>query len=262
MDGLGFPPRAMRTPGGFILAIDTAAREGSLAIGRRTTGGDGCPAGLEVVARASLGADEEHAARLVPRIGELMEELGVGPEDLDGFVVGAGPGSFTGVRIGAATAKGMAWSFKRPLWAFSSLAGAAADVEDEPLRPRLVLFDARGDRVYAAAFRVAHGILETHVPPQATTIGVVLDDLIPPGAVLMGDGAVRHQALLEGVGNPILPPPAGRPSAAGLLRILSLDLDTPPVADPGKWEPDYLRESGAERMWKTRGHWNGPGVRG
>ena len=258
MDGLTFPLQTGRTGVGLFLAMDTAAKEGSLAIGRRTTGAEAGSVGLEVVARARLGPEEEHAACLMPRIGELMEDMGVGPEDLDGFVVGAGPGSFTGVRIGAATAKGMAWSTKKPLWAFSSLAGAAADVDDGPLRPRLVLFDARGDRVYAAAFRFAHGVLETLVPPQATTIGVVLDELIPPGAVLMGDGAVRHQALLEGAGNQILPPPAGLPSAVGLLRILSLDLGVPPVADPGSWEPDYLRESGAERMWKTRGHWKGP----
>jgi len=258
MDGLMFSPGGAGTPSGLFLAMDTSAREGSLAIGRRTTGRDTGSGGLEVVARATLGADEEHAAYLVPRIGELLKEVGVGPEELDGFVVGAGPGSFTGVRIGAATAKGMAWSSKKPLWAFSSLAGAAADVEEEPIRPRLVLFDARGDRVYAAAFRVAHGKLETILPPQATTVGVVLDDLIPPGAILMGDGALRHRALLEGLGNSILPLPAGRPSAAGLLRVLSLDLEVPSVADPGSWEPDYLRESGAERMWKTRGHWKGP----
>ena len=73
------------------------------------------------------------------------------------LLVGAGPGSFTGIRVGVGTAKGMAWALGIPLWAFSSLAGAAAAVEVEPIRPRAVLFDARGDRLYAAAYRIQDG---------------------------------------------------------------------------------------------------------
>ncbi len=241
-------------PPGLLLAMDTAGEEGSVAIalrpGPKDAGSVGKP--LEILARTNLGADEEHASLLVPTLRDLLEEVGAGPEDLVGLVVGAGPGSFTGIRVGAATAKGLAWALKLPLWVFSSLAGAAAEVEDEPLRPRLVLFDARGDRVYAAAYRVAHDSLETLLPPRATTIGEVLDELIPPGSLLMGDGVLRHHALLEGAGNAILPLPAGRPSAAGLLRLLSLDPGAAPLDDVGRWEPDYLRESGAERMWKTR----------
>ena len=235
-------------PTGLFLAMDTAGEMGSLALALRT----GPPARMEILNRIDLAAEEEHASLLVPRIHGLLEEADAGPGDLAGLVVGAGPGSFTGVRVGAATAKGMAWALKLPLWAFSSLAGAAADVEDEPLRPRLVLFDARGDRVYAAAYRVAHGTLETHLSPRATTVGEVLDHLMPLGALLMGNGAVRHRALLEGAGNSVLPPPAGRPSAEGLLRLLLLEPGVAPLQDPGTWEPEYLRESGAERMWKTR----------
>jgi tRNA threonylcarbamoyladenosine biosynthesis protein TsaB len=251
--GLTRAPQSMAPPGLF-LAMDTAGEEGSVAIGLRPGPKDAGSAArpMEVLARTSLGADEEHASLLVPTIRDLLEEVGAGPADLVGLVVGAGPGSFTGIRVGAATAKGLAWALKLPLWAFSSLAGAAAEVEEGPLRPRLVLFDARGDRVYAAAYRVAHDSLETLLAPLATTVGELLDELIPPGALLMGDGVLRHQALLEGVGNPILPLPAGRPSAAGLLRLLSLDPGAAPLDNAGRWEPDYLRESGAERMWKTR----------
>jgi hypothetical protein len=74
----------------------------------------------------------------------------------------------------------------------------------------------------------------------------------------MGDGVLRHRSLLEGAGYSVSPPPAGRPSAEGLLRVLTLVPDLAPVGDVGRWEPEYLRESGAERMWKTRGDWGGP----
>ena len=79
-----------------------------------------------------------------------------------------------------------------------------------------------------------------------------MEGLIPPGALLMGTGALRHQDLLGGDGHPILPPPAGTPSADGLLRLLALQPEVLPLDDASRWEPDYLRSSGAERTWKTR----------
>ncbi len=263
--------------------MDTSGPEGSVALAMRrdgppageegrqeAAGGSGREgeeprrAGLEVLARTSLSREEEHAALLIPRIGELLEEVGAGREELEGIVVGSGPGSFTGVRVAAATAKAMARALGLPLWAFSSLAGAAAGEGSEgsafpggspprgSLLPRCVLFDARGDRVYAAAYRVAHGSLETLLAPLASTVFEVLEGLIPPGSVLLGDGAVRHRDLLAGEGHTVLEPPAGRPSAAGLLRLLELLPHARSLEDPGRWEPEYLRASGAEQMWTAR----------
>jgi tRNA threonylcarbamoyladenosine biosynthesis protein TsaB len=256
------------SPAGLLLALDTAGRVGSVALGRLVLeerlgeadlSGEGGqrPTRIDILSRTTLLEDEEHASLLIPRIQGQLEDLGATVADLAGLVVGAGPGSFTGLRVGAATAKGMVRALGLPLWAFSSLAGAAAGVDVDPLRPRCVLFDARGDRVYAAAYRIIHGVLETLLPPTPATISEVMDDLIPPGALLMGDGVVRHQALLEGSGSPVLLPPQGLPSAEGLLSMLVLDPRSPPLEDPARWEPEYLRESGAERMWKARKEWRG-----
>lgn len=259
--------------GGLILALDTASREGTVAIGSWT--GDE-ERRLDVLARVGLRAEEEHAAFLLPRVRGLMDEIGSDMNEFAGIVVGAGPGSFTGVRVGAATAKGLARALNLPLWAFSSLAAAAAEDGSGPepgpalslsparsessltsdfdtLRPRMVLFDARGNRVYAGAFRLTGSGFETLVRPRATDLSTVLSGLIPPAAVLMGDGALRHRAILESAGHPVLPPPFGRPTADGLLRLLSLAPDTPPLGDPAGWEPEYLRESGAERMRRDPG---------
>jgi tRNA threonylcarbamoyl adenosine modification protein YeaZ len=254
--------------------METAGREGSAALAAWT---GGAPERLEVLARLPLLPEEEHASLLIPRIQDLMEEVGADREELSGIIVGAGPGSFTGVRVAAATAKGLARALNLPLWAFSSLAAAA--VEDgsggsgtagdastpagdgvgsgspspfDRIRSRCVLFDARGDRVYAAAYRLAGRGLETILEPRAATVGEMINGLLPPGALLMGEGALRHRAILEDAGHPVLGPPFGYPTADGLIRLLSLDPDTPPLEDPGRWEPEYLRASGAERIWKAR----------
>jgi tRNA threonylcarbamoyladenosine biosynthesis protein TsaB len=263
--------------GGLILAMDTAAREGSAALAA-PLGGE--KHRLEVMARVTLRKEEEHASLLIPRINGIMEEMGAHRDEISGVVVGAGPGSFTGVRVGAATAKGFARALNLPLWAFSSLAAAA--VEDgstrglgghsawslsdsdgvltsdfDTLRPRTVLFDARGDRVYAGVYALTSQGLKTLLPPQAATLPQILEGLIPEGSLLMGDGALRHRALLEAYGYSVLPPPFGQPTADGLIRLLALNPETPPLDDPGRWEPEYLRASGAERMWKTKAEQGG-----
>ncbi len=278
---------------GLLLAMETSGREGSAALAAPVAGD---PRRLEILARVSLRAEEEHASLLVPRIQVLMEEIGADEGELTGILVGAGPGSFTGVRVAAATAKGFARALSLPLWAFSSLAAAAVNdgapggvaVDDgwdeEPAGagpngpswsgvpggprpwsgglqlselddalPRCVLFDARGDRVYVAAYRVHEGRMDTLLEPRAATVSEILENgTLPEGGVLLGDGALRHRNLLEGAGHAVLPPPLGQPSAVGLIRLLAIEPGTRPLEDPGRWEPDYLRASGAERMWKTR----------
>lgn len=252
MTGSNHPGRG---PIGLVLALDTAGAQGSAALGRlghgEGTPEDG-PLEMELLGRGELRAQEEHASLLIPRIRAMMEGAGVAVGDLGGIVVGAGPGSFTGVRVGAATAKGLARALSVPLWAFSSLGAAAAGMEGSSLHPRCVLFDARGQRVYVGAYMVSEDRVETLLEPTAATLQEVLEGLIPPGALLMGDGALRHRALLEGADHPVLPPPAGVPDARGLLRLLRLAPTTPPLDDPGRWEPEYLRPSGAERIWKNR----------
>ena len=86
-------------PSGLYLAMDTSKLEGSVALGLGDPG-----VRLEVLAQTSLKADEEHAAHLAPRVEGLLQTVDCEPRDLSGIVAGAGPGSFTGVRIGAATA--------------------------------------------------------------------------------------------------------------------------------------------------------------
>ena len=257
----------------FYLAFDTSTSLGSVAVSR---GGD-------VLARGYLVQQGEHAANLVPRISQVLDEAGVEKRELAGIVVGSGPGSFTGVRVSAATAKGLVSALGIPLWAYSSLAASAVtagalppmpdDVwEDQadprgplslgpvfPLRdrPRYVLFDARGDRLYAGCYTLGEGGLETVLDPYATDLGELLGGAVPEGALFMGDGAARHQWDIQDAGFDVISLPEGIPTADGLIRLLAaeagLEENGGSVDRPSLWEPHYLRPSNAERTSGT-GH--------
>ncbi len=226
--------------GGLYLALDTSGPVGTVAVGR----------GAEILSLVTLDQQRAHASLLVPAIDEALESGSVDTEELAGVVVGEGPGSFTGVRVAGATAKGMAHALRIPLWAVSSLA-AAALAGNGWRRPvvRYVLFDARGDRVYAACYGIGSAGMETLVEPHAAHLRDVLSEGVPPGAVFVGLGAERHRGVIGGAGYAIHGPPVGHPSADALLRYLEIHPETSPVASLEGWEPRYLRASSAERAW-------------
>ena len=227
----------------LYLALETSGTLGSVAVAQ----------GAHVLARAFLDRPLRYGADLVPRVAGTLAEAGVEPGALAGLVVGRGPGSFTGVRIAAATGKGLAHALDLPLWTFSSLEAAAVA---ERVLPRVlprrglryVLFDARADRVYAACYRVGADVVEEEMPPHATRIEALLRKDLPADLCFVGDGAVRHEATLQAGGYLVLPPPAGMPTADGLLHLLALRPDTEPAGRTGPWEPEYVKGSGAERV--------------
>ena len=228
--------------GDLYLALETSGPRGSVAVA----------AGSRVLARAVLDSQARHAADLIPRIGATLDEADVDPGGLAGVVVGGGPGSFTGVRVAAATGKGIAHALDLPMWVFSSLEAGAVAERIPPQAPpadgfRYVLFDARGDRVYAACYRVAADAVEERVAPHVTRIGALLASDILPLVAFVGDGAVRHEALLRIQGHRVLVPPAGVPTADGLLHLLALRPGSTPVGMAGRWEPEYVKGSSAER---------------
>jgi len=223
---------------GVVLAFDTSGPVGYVGVFR-----DG-----EACASERLGTQGRHAALLVPTIDRCLARAGLGPESLDGIVVGEGPGSFTGVRVAAATAKGIARARGIPLWTVSSLAAAAvAGTGADLAAVRCALFDARDQRVYAGCWEVGEERLVERVAPHATELAALLAEAVPPGVVFVGDGALRHRTALERAGHAVAPPPAGEPTAEALLRACRLARGT--ASAPTGWEPSYLKASNAEREW-------------
>lgn len=236
-----------------LVGLETSGPLGSVAVAA-----DGM-----VLARAFLGDRGGHAPGLIPALEQVLTQAGVARTGIGGVVVGAGPGSFTGVRVAAAAGKGLAHALGVPLWAVSSfLAAALTEVSlphdagpwrSDPThaglhrQTRYILFDARGDRVFAAAYRLTDGLpLEVRAPRFAHLPEILADEELA-GAAFCGDGAARHGQRLRAAGRLVLPPPLGFPSADGLLTALAVAPATPPLADPFGWEPDYLRASNAER---------------
>ena len=237
---------------GVYLALETSGEVGSVALAR----------GASVLAREFLPERSEQAALLQPAVSSVLEKARITPAEIDGLVVGSGPGSFTGVRVAAAAAKGMAHALDVPLWTASSLAGAAlsdlvlpegaglegwwSSASADQVGLRSILFDARGERVYAASYEVVDGRPEERIPPRVAHVGELLGAFTRPVA-FAGSGALRHRSRIEAAGHRVLGPPAGFPTADALLRILATYPHAPPLADVAAWEPEYLQATSAER---------------
>jgi tRNA threonylcarbamoyladenosine biosynthesis protein TsaB len=182
-----------------------------------------------------------HASELLALIDAAMARAGAGWEDLDRIVAGVGPGSFTGLRIGVATARALAQSRETlALAGVSSLAILAAGLREvHPGRPVTAVIDARRGEVFAADFAADGTALSA---PEAIAPGELAKRL--PGRLAGGDGSVRFRAELEAGGAEIPPSdsPLHRVSAAHACR---LGATVEPVA-PGYLLPLYVRRPDAE----------------
>jgi tRNA threonylcarbamoyladenosine biosynthesis protein TsaB len=191
-----------------------------------------------------IGVQAKHSAALLPAVEFALRQAGLSARELDAIVVGGGPGSFTGVRIAAATAKGLARALGVPLLVESSLAALALSAAAAQ-RSVCPLFDARRDQVYTACYRLANGALEQLAAPRACSIDEAMAEARRFGAACVGEGARIHEAALLAAGVPIVGGPHAVPRASALLRLAGAAAG--PAVAAATWEPLYLRPSSAER---------------
>jgi len=229
-----------------LLSFDTSGDVGAVAVGQVVRGSLALPA---ILSSVSIPERREQAARLVPAIDEALTRAVLASGAIAGIVVGEGPGSFTGVRVAAATAKGLAHAWKVPLWAISSLAGAALAHDAGPVR--YVLFDARSDRVYGACYGIGRAGAQVLVPPHGGTLRDALAGDVPAGALFVGEGARRHRAAIEGAGYPVASDGGQGSIAVGLLACVALGLGGDRDVDASSWEPAYVRPWSVEPSWST-----------
>ncbi|HEY1357348.1 MAG TPA: tRNA (adenosine(37)-N6)-threonylcarbamoyltransferase complex dimerization subunit type 1 TsaB [Thermoleophilaceae bacterium] len=175
-----------------------------------------------------------HASELLPAVAEVMERAGLDYGGLDAIAVGVGPGTFTGLRIGVATARALAASAAVELRPVSSLAALAEGIEAEA---RLPLTDAKRQEVFAALYEGAERRWGPLAAPPDEVVERVRESGVKPLAA--GDGSVRFRGVLEAGG--ILVEPDG--SRAHLVRALHICRLAPAVspAPPEAVLPEYVR---------------------
>lgn len=219
-----------------LLGFDTATRACSAALW----------AGGGVAAHRRIEAAERHAEALVPLLREVVAEGGAGLDAVDAFAVTVGPGSFTGIRIGLATARGLALAAGRPLIGLTTLEVLAAGVSERARTgPILAALDARRGRLYVQLFDRAARPLGEPCAAVAEALPGLLGARIGRGPfVVAGTGSQAAMAALPPAVEAHAVPGPGFPDARVLVRLAVTRAESAASADAPP-RPLYLREPGA-----------------
>ena len=224
----------------LILAFETSAKAGSVALLQ-----DG-----RLLGESYQNTGLTHSQTLLSMAEHLLQSCGYSPKDVQAIAVAAGPGSFTGVRIGVAAAKGFAWGLDIPCCGVSTLEAMAENmgIYEGTVVP---VMDARRSQVYNAVFKASGGVLTRMAADRAISLEELGQELSKTeGPVyLVGDGSVlTYNTLREQLPGLILPPEHRmHQRAAGVALAAEKMLARGEKCDARALTPNYLRLSQAER---------------
>ncbi len=225
----------------LILSFESSAKAASVALVR-----DG-----QLVSQSTQCSTLTHSRTLLPMAEDMLKNTELTLKDVDVLAVAHGPGSFTGIRIGVSTVKGLAWGAQKPCVGVSTLEamawhGVAAGGIICPV------MDARRSQVYNALFEIRGGKPVRLCPDRPIALEELLPELraLPSPVFLVGDGAALTAAFLEKAGLPF------RMAPDNLLwqdawGVAMAAMDKPPVSG-AELLPVYLRLSQAERERQAR----------
>ena len=226
-----------------ILALETSAKAVSAAV---TENGKVLCAGYQDTGLT-------HSRTLMPIVEHILKNTGLTMAEMDAIAVAAGPGSFTGIRIGVAAAKGLAFASDKPVAAVSTLAAMARNVA---FADGLIIcaMDARRNQIYNALFEAADGSLTRLTPDRAIALAELAEELKndPRLKTVVGDGAKLCATYLTENGIPcrIAPP------HLVMQNAMSVALEAEKLAEENKLvssqalEPVYLRPAQADLLRK------------
>ena len=224
----------------LILAFETSAKAASVAL---TENG-------KLLGESYQNTGLTHSQTLMVMAEDVLKQCGKTAADVEAVAVAAGPGSFTGVRIGVAAAKGFAWGAEIPCFGVSTLEAMAESlgVYDGYVCPCM---DARRNQVYNAVFSAQSGELTRVTEDRAIALSDLKEELkkAEKPVFLVGDGAnLCYNTLRADVPNLILPPEHRIHQRAVGVAILAQRMHDAGIAPSGgELEPNYLRLSQAER---------------
>ncbi len=223
----------------MLLAFETSAKAASVALFD----------GEKLVGESYQNTGLTHSQTLLLMAEDLMKNCGISPKDLTGVAVAAGPGSFTGVRIGVSAAKGLAWGREIPCWGVSTLEAMALGlgIQDGYILPTM---DARRAQVYTALFSVKNGTITRILEDQAIALAELKEKLSNDMPIfLVGDGStLTYHTLKEEIPSLVMPPEHKmhqRAVGVGFAALAAISRGE--TGDGETLTPNYLRLSQAER---------------
>jgi tRNA threonylcarbamoyladenosine biosynthesis protein TsaB len=240
-----------------ILALETSTAACAVAV----------VDGESLLAELTLQVPRAHSTRLMPLIAQALAESGMAKSDLDGIAVGVGPGSFTGLRIGLATAKGLAYALGKPCAGVSTLRALAYGTGAQ-MGLVVPVLDAKRDEVFAAVYAAGDRDPGTWAELLSPT-HIHLDRLVEQVAQLRaglrhtwqfvtvcGDAAAKLAARMGAgpLGEVVRLAPAGAllPRGWAVAAVGHWMLRQGMGTDPDAILPIYLRKSEAETLWERK----------
>lgn len=224
-----------------LLAIDSSGLVASAAVLSEQS----------IVAEFTVNNKQTHSQTLLPMTEQVMKMSGISLEELDAVAVASGPGSFTGLRIGAATAKGLGLALNKPIVPVPTLEGLAFRLAgmDGVVCP---MMDARRNQVYTGIYRVREQTLEVVSAQKAVDIHEIIGELnaLAEPVTLLGDGVPVQREVLQDeltVTWQEAPPHLSRQSAAAVAALGALYFAEGRIESASEHRPVYLRKSQAER---------------
>ena len=226
-----------------ILAVDTSSMVASASITDDN----------KLVCEITLNNKLTHSQTIMPIIDRVFKMSELTPCDIDLYAVSNGPGSFTGLRIGVTTVKGLAHAAGKPVVGVNTLEAMTYNV---PFCPHIIspIMDARRGEVYNALYMFENGVLKEIEPPRAIALDDCIDELLKKGlkTVFLGDGMPIFKERLEksmGELAAFVPQNLNQQHAAAVAEAAK---NKSPI-NYGKLVPVYLRKSQAEREREERG---------
>lgn len=224
-----------------ILGIDSSGLVASVAVLKDET----------LVAEFTINNKQTHSQTLLPMLDQTLRMAGVSLKEMDAIAISAGPGSFTGLRIGSATAKGLALAQNKPIVSVPTLEGLAyrMAMTEGVICP---LMDARRNQVYTGIYKMQEEQLKVLSEQEATDIVKVIEKINEFGekAVFLGDGVPVHKEILKNtlkVPYVFAPSYMNRQSAATIAALGKQYFEAGKSEGADAHRPVYLRQSQAER---------------
>lgn len=226
----------------LILGIDTATKVCTVSLCRDS----------EPVAEYEINMGMTHSEGLMPQLKQLLERTKIDKKSIDLIAVSMGPGSFTGLRIGLATAEAMAYAWQIPICGVDTLRALAYNVPVEKVILAAVL-DAQKGNYYLAIYEWQAGELREHLPVKVVSHNELLSHLAAweNQVLLLGEcGKLREEELPANVR--LAPMQIRMPKASSVALLALKEYDSQIHKDIFGLNPQYIRRSEAEELWEKR----------